>query len=1065
MANPMVTFEGHLGRLKKRLADVAQHSDFSAQGLSKLAIATAKANKSLEYATKILTKMAGKDQAAAKATLNLVASMEKLHDAAIKENAIRDKKIQALQRDIIAQEDAKRSLQDYNKHQEKAKMIAEAKANAVKRLAKEEKELRIQAKKMADTAIKESNARKKAVIASQNHTLKLKALMRNMQKAGIDTAKFAKENKKLIQASKKSAFAMDKLTMATQRFNVKAKKGWFAVRNFRNGTEGLGMKLSVLRSKLLLAAFAVTMFTRSIGRHIKSSIDASAQFEVLRTRLTALYGSVQRGSQAFDKFNKVAATTPFQLQNVVDAGAKLKAFGVDAEDMIKPVADLAAFMGVDIVEAAGAMGRAFAGGAGAADVLRERGILQLIKTTQGIADLSKKTLPEFRDALITTLKDPMTGIAGSTTKLAATYQGALSNMQDATTRAKAAIGDRFSDLSKSVVSSLTEMAVSIEAFAKKDLQALYDMARKAGTDQELIDVLGKMIDTEKAKKAALVLRGDLSGAFRDLNTEIGDFALAAGLIDESTAKFKGFDKTSLSIRTSKIALSDLIPIQELASKKARELGESIDWEYEKIKAGVDVDLESLLVNKNRIKNYNKIIDVITKMFGVQAASTLEAKNEIKVSKSTVETTKEHIRNLNTLREAYYSTSQGQLELLNRQIDSMKVGLLNAKITGETTEEYSMLSIILNSLIEKHKSLDPVYQAYLKQQKEDLKAQKELVKERQAGVDALAESFPTLEEYTKKLFIKLQMENHEKDLKKEIIKLNYELAVSLGLVDETLAGNIKRLEATNNQHTILSGILSGLGGTMDFSAFIKAEEAIADLHLFSPDSEEYATAMQAKIDATANMYSQLGAMTMQFLQEENARNESRIRAEGKRELDSLKQTMKYKRSSDAQKKVLEDAALKDSNDRLKKNFRAQQAMAISSIIMDTASALFKSVEGAWVTMGQPWAGMILALSAAQIGLVSSQKPPTMEQGGLIGGRRHSQGGTIIEAEQGEFIMSRSAVQSVGLESLNRMNEGGGGSSVTVNVSGNVLSQDFVEGELAENIKEAIRRGGKEQFGLS
>jgi len=34
---------------------------------------------------------------------------------------------------------------------------------------------------------------------------------------------------------------------------------------------------------------------------------------------------------------------------------------------------------------------------------------------------------------------------------------------------------------------------------------------------------------------------------------------------------------------------------------------------------------------------------------------------------------------------------------------------------------------------------------------------------------------------------------------------------------------------------------------------------------------------------------------------------------------------------------------------------------------------------------------------------------------------------------------------------------GGSSVTVNVSGNVLSQDFVEGELAENIKEAIRRG--------
>jgi len=87
----------------------------------------------------------------------------------------------------------------------------------------------------------------------------------------------------------------------------------------------------------------------------------------------------------------------------------------------------------------------------------------------------------------------------------------------------------------------------------------------------------------------------------------------------------------------------------------------------------------------------------------------------------------------------------------------------------------------------------------------------------------------------------------------------------------------------------------------------------------------------------------------------------------------------------------------------------------------------------------------------------------EQGGLIGGRRHSQGGTIIEAEQGEFIMSRNAVESIGIENLNRMNEGGGGGTVTVNVSGNVMSQDFVEGELSEQIREAVRRGT--DFGIS
>ena len=61
------------------------------------------------------------------------------------------------------------------------------------------------------------------------------------------------------------------------------------------------------------------------------------------------------------------------------------------------------------------------------------------------------------------------------------------------------------------------------------------------------------------------------------------------------------------------------------------------------------------------------------------------------------------------------------------------------------------------------------------------------------------------------------------------------------------------------------------------------------------------------------------------------------------------------------------------------------------------------------------------------------------------------------------MNRGAVQSVGIENLNRMNQGGGGGSVTVNVSGNVMSQDYVEGELAEQIKEAIRRGN--DFGVS
>ena len=89
-------------------------------------------------------------------------------------------------------------------------------------------------------------------------------------------------------------------------------------------------------------------------------------------------------------------------------------------------------------------------------------------------------------------------------------------------------------------------------------------------------------------------------------------------------------------------------------------------------------------------------------------------------------------------------------------------------------------------------------------------------------------------------------------------------------------------------------------------------------------------------------------------------------------------------------------------------------------------------------------------------------PRFAEGGYVGGRPHSQGGTIIEAERGEFVMSRNATESIGLETLNQMNQSGGGGSINVSVTGNVLTQDFVEGELAESIKEAVRRGS--DFGI-
>lgn len=241
---------------------------------------------------------------------------------------------------------------------------------------------------------------------------------------------------------------------ASANANRQIKKTEKEMGRLRLTTTGLRRSLGAIRNNLLLVSFAAGAVIGSIGK----IVSVSAKFEAVKTRLIGLTGSVENAEKAFKNFNDVAATTPFSLDDVVNAGAQLQAFGADAEALIKPITDLAAFMGTTATEAANAFGRAYAGGAGAADILRERGILNIIKTSQGLTDLAKTTLPEFREALIKSLQDPVVGIEGSTERLAKTTTGAISNMGDAFTRLAAAIGDELKPVTDAAISSLTNLA-------------------------------------------------------------------------------------------------------------------------------------------------------------------------------------------------------------------------------------------------------------------------------------------------------------------------------------------------------------------------------------------------------------------------------------------------------------------------------------------------------------------------------------------------------------------------------------------------------------------------------
>jgi hypothetical protein len=280
------------------------------------------------------------------------------------------------------------------------------------------------------------------------------------------TVEFTQEGApQLTQAIHKLANSKNKLNNQTQRVTKTARKYDKVQQRVSNNARKQGKimaalttEVSLFRNKLLLGAFAYGLILRPMVRVSRRAIEQAGIFESLETRLIALFGSVREGKDAFNEFNKIAATTPFAVQDIVNAGAQLQAFGADSRSLLKDITNLAAFMGTNATEAANAFGRAFAGGAGAADILRERGILNLVKSFKGIDDISKLTLPEFRQALIEMIQDPTQGIAGATDRLATTFEGKYSNMKDAVDRLSASLGKSLIPTSQKWMNSIIRMS-------------------------------------------------------------------------------------------------------------------------------------------------------------------------------------------------------------------------------------------------------------------------------------------------------------------------------------------------------------------------------------------------------------------------------------------------------------------------------------------------------------------------------------------------------------------------------------------------------------------------------
>lgn len=128
--------------------------------------------------------------------------------------------------------------------------------------------------------------------------------------------------------------------------------------------------------------------------------------------------------------------------------------------------------------------------------------------------------------------------------------------------------------------------------------------------------------------------------------------------------------------------------------------------------------------------------------------------------------------------------------------------------------------------------------------------------------------------------------------------------------------------------------------------------------------------------------------------------------------------------DAQVEQADAELEKKKKDAERKQAIREKMMKVFQITTDTAMGIAKAVALSPLTFGMPFSAFMGATGALQLATVLATPLPKAARGGLIGGKPHSQGGTIIEAERGESIMTRRTTEMFG-PLLSMLNELGGG----------------------------------------
>jgi hypothetical protein len=138
----------------------------------------------------------------------------------------------------------------------------------------------------------------------------------------------------------------------------------------------------------------------------------------------------------------------------------------------------------------------------------------------------------------------------------------------------------------------------------------------------------------------------------------------------------------------------------------------------------------------------------------------------------------------------------------------------------------------------------------------------------------------------------------------------------------------------------------------------------------------------------------------------------------KELETINASIQLETDKQRQREALELRTNRKIAAEKLKQAKLDKALAAFNVVINTASYIIRLGEQLGIA-APPFQIAAGLLGAAQLATIAAQPLPKFKKGGMIGGKSHEQGGTIIEAERGEFIMNKNstAKHRKALEAMN------------------------------------------------